>query len=82
MVNGSVVDLNTFTETFFPGSITGLVDANGSRYGGKASSAIVQSDSAPSSPVNGQLWFDSTTGNLYIYYNDGNSSQWVQVGGA
>jgi len=40
------------------------------------------SDTAPSSPAAGQLWFDSTTGNLFIYFTDANSSQWVQVGGA
>ena len=44
---------------------------------GAASTAI--SDTAPSSPSAGQLWWDSSTGNLYIYYNDGSSSQWVQV---
>lgn len=37
------------------------------------------SDTAPSSPLHGQLWWDSSTGDFYIYYNDGTSSQWVQV---
>lgn len=37
------------------------------------------SDTAPSSPVVGQLWFDSSTGGFFVYYNDGTSSQWVQV---
>jgi len=37
------------------------------------------SDSAPSSPTVGQLWWNSTNGNLFIWYNDGSSSQWVQV---
>ncbi len=31
----------------------------------------------PAAPVAGQLWWDSDGGNLYIYYNDGNSLQWV-----
>jgi hypothetical protein len=49
----------------------------------KAGVAIASvSDAAPSSPVNGQLWFDSSLGTLYIYYNDGTSSQWVQVVGS
>ena len=34
---------------------------------------------APGSPVNGQLWWNSETGNLQIYYNDVNSAQWVNV---
>jgi hypothetical protein len=39
------------------------------------------SDTAPISPSQGQLWWDSSTGGLFIYYNDGTSSQWVQIGG-
>lgn len=33
--------------------------------------------SPPSSPTAGGLWWESDTGVLYIYYNDGTSSQWV-----
>jgi hypothetical protein len=33
--------------------------------------------SAPSSPTPGQLWWDSVGGQLYVYYNDGTSQQWV-----
>lgn len=38
-------------------------------------------DSFPGSPIHGQLHWESDTGILYLFYNDGNSSQWVQVGG-
>lgn len=31
----------------------------------------------PVLPSDNMLWFDSETGQLYVYYNDGNSSQWV-----
>jgi hypothetical protein len=34
-------------------------------------------DDPPASPIVGQTWWESDTGNSYIYYNDGNSSQWV-----
>ena len=27
----------------------------------------------------GELWWESDTGDLYVYYDDGNSSQWVQA---
>jgi hypothetical protein len=40
-------------------------------------SSITVSDTPPASPVAGALWWESDTGNLYIYYDDGNSSQWV-----
>ena len=35
-------------------------------------------DAAPGSPQPGQLWWESDTGNTYIWYNDGDSSQWIQ----
>jgi hypothetical protein len=37
------------------------------------------SDTAPSSPGVGDLWYDSTGGRLYVWYNDGSSSQWVDA---
>jgi hypothetical protein len=39
------------------------------------------SDTPPASPQAKQLWFESDTGNLYIYYADANSNQWVMVAG-
>lgn len=43
--------------------------------GGGAS--VTVSDTAPSSPTHGDLWWDSTDGTMYIYYDDGDSEQWV-----
>lgn len=43
---------------------------------------VTLSDTAPGSPVVGQLWYETDTGGLLIYYNDGNSTQWVQIAGA
>ena len=38
------------------------------------------SANAPSSGVNnGDLWWESDTGDLAIYYNDGSSSQWIDI---
>lgn len=31
----------------------------------------------PSNPGAGQLWFNSEQARLYVYYNDGNTQQWV-----
>lgn len=38
------------------------------------------SDTPPVAPIvqTGMIWFNTNTGKLYIYYNDGNSTQWVQ----
>jgi hypothetical protein len=33
----------------------------------------------PATPSQGALWWDSVGGQLYVYYNDGDSSQWVTV---
>ena len=35
------------------------------------------SDTPPSNPIDGEMWWESDTGKLKIYYNDGTSSQWV-----
>jgi hypothetical protein len=45
--------------------------------GGGGGASVTVSDTAPTSPANGDLWFYSGTGELLIYYNDGTSSQWV-----
>jgi hypothetical protein len=37
------------------------------------------SDTPPASPTDGQVWFESDSGGLFLRYNDGNSTAWVQV---
>jgi plastocyanin len=32
----------------------------------------------PEGPRSGELWFDIDTAQLYLYYNDGDTAQWVQ----
>jgi hypothetical protein len=49
---------------------------DGSQLTGIASGTAI-SDTAPSSPSSGNLWWNSNTAQLYIYYNDGDSQQWV-----
>ena len=38
---------------------------------------VTISDTAPVGPQVGALWWDSVKGQLFTFYNDGNSSQWV-----
>ena len=40
---------------------------------------IIISDTAPSSPVPGMMWWNATNGKLFVYYFDGDSSFWVQA---
>lgn len=42
-------------------------------------SHVHTSSVAPSSPVEGELWFNISTLSLNIYIDDGTSSQWVQL---
>jgi hypothetical protein len=53
------------------------VHPGGSGGGGGASLAI--SDTPPAGAADGSLWWESDSGQLYVRYNDGNSSQWVVV---
>ena len=40
---------------------------------------VTISDTAPGSPSSGDLWWESDKGRLKIYYNDTDSSQWVDA---
>ena len=40
---------------------------------------VTTSAVAPSAPTNGDEWFNTNDGNLYVYYTDVDGSQWVQV---
>ena len=47
--------------------------------GGGGGANVNISTSTPSSPSSGDLWWDSDDGGMNIYYDDGNTSQWVEV---
>lgn len=47
--------------------------------GGGGGGTIITSDTAPTSPAPDTLWFDTSNGLLYVYFDDGDSSQWVEV---
>jgi len=38
---------------------------------------VIASDLPPANPVPNQLWFNAALAMLYVYYDDGNTSQWV-----
>ena len=80
--NDASVDTHLNTSTASSGEV---LSWNGSDYdwvvqsGGGGGASVTVSDAAPSTPSAGDLWFDSTGLVLYVYYNDGDSSQWVQT---
>jgi hypothetical protein len=47
--------------------------------GGGGGASVTTSDTAPSTPADGDLWYDSVGGRLYVYYDDGDTSQWVDA---
>jgi hypothetical protein len=47
--------------------------------GGGGGASVTTSDTAPSTPADGDLWYDSVGGRLYVYYEDPNTSQWVDA---
>ena len=40
---------------------------------------VTNSATIPSNPSNGDAWFNTNEGTLFIYYSDGTSSQWVEA---
>ena len=72
--------LNTSTA-----STNEVLSWNGTDYdwvaqsGGGGGASVTTADTAPSSPSDGDLWYDTTTLRLYVYYDDGSSSQWVKA---
>lgn len=49
---------------------------------GTGSASVIISDTPPPAPTIGTLWFESDSGDTYIWYSDGDSSQWVQQNGS
>ncbi len=41
---------------------------------------ITTDDNPPSNPVDGMLWWNSAEGKLKVYYDDGDTLQWVDAG--
>ena len=46
--------------------------------GGGSGASVDVSDTPPGTPSAGNIWFDSSTGSLFVYITDTDSSQWVQ----
>ena len=79
------IDANTVGTTEL--SATGTADATTYLRGDNtwqtisSGASVTTSDTPPSSPSDGDLWWDSQNGRLLVYYEDANSSQWVDASG-
>ena len=77
--------INTASVTINVSNIGGVATIELSSVGGGGGSGngntfLYVSDSAPTGiAANQSFWYDSNTGMLKVYYNDGNSSQWVDA---
>lgn len=79
--NGTIDDINVNAGT---GITIDQVTSSGFRInsvgGGSGGGATVTtSDDAPTSPVDGDLWWKSNEGRLKVYYADGSSNQWIDA---
>jgi len=53
----------------------------GQVLGGGGGASVTVDATAPASPSNGDLWWDTNNGEMYLYYDDGSSQQWVDAAG-
>jgi microcystin-dependent protein len=67
VVDGNTIVFNEATSTFIAGAISG-------------GAAFEISDTAPENANHGDVWYNSNNGGLFIYFEDLDSEQWVQVG--
>lgn len=49
------------------------------RVAANNATSVISSPTAPSSPAAGNVWFNTNDGSLYVYFNDGDTSQWVEM---
>jgi len=81
-VNGTIPTINTLDDI---GDVSASVASAGQflKWNGTAwvpdtiIGGATISDTAPASPTAGQLWFNSTVGKTFVYYD----SQWIEIGG-
>jgi len=72
--NGQTVQIGTVVYTY--DATAGVWN---SEFESGVSSIVHTSDTAPLNPTDGDIWFDSSIGKTFIWYNDGTSSQWIQM---
>jgi hypothetical protein len=72
----SFLTSSTAVEVYSGSTAVGWTAITGGGGGG-----VSVGTAAPSTPAEGDLWWDSDDGKLYVYYDDGTSQQWVDAAG-
>ena len=83
-INAIVSELISFAECLYANgpwdcnSTKNLCAAFNARVAAQTTlAAVLISDLPPPNPVHGTLWWESDSGLLWVFYNDGDSAQWV-----
>jgi hypothetical protein len=73
---------NSVTKLNFVGAVVNAtVSGSISTISLAPSSRVAVGTEPPGSVLNGDLWWSSSVGELYVYYEDGDSNQWVETAG-
>src|SRR5262245_52880765 len=86
-INAIVSELVALAQRFDPdgpwncSSLTNLSDAFNTWFLA-AIPGIYVAETPPLFPEPNKLWWESDTGMLFLWYNDGDTTQWVQINGA
>lgn len=75
--DGQTVQIGTIIYTY--NATVGVWNSNSAVGPTLTPATVTTSDTAPSNPSNGDMWFDSSVGKTFIWYDDGTSTQWVQM---
>ena len=74
--NGDTVTINGIVYTY--NSTKGAWKTTAASGGAGGGASVTVSETAPTSPSEGDLWFDPSVLKTFVYYNDGTANQWVQ----
>ena len=75
--NGQTVQIGTIIYTY--DATVGVWNSNSAAGPTLSPATVTTSDTTPSNPSNGDMWFDSSVGKTFIWYDDGTSTQWIQM---